>query len=376
MSGDWLTGVWEKEWSSSANTTAADSSNNLTIQTCAARSLQSTSILPFPTTLIIFVRAVQGLVYILSFVLGIFLNSLVIVLVAKYKKLRTRSFIIALQVVVSNVLLSVTLNFVRPITVVANQWLFGEHLCVMTGYFFLVYILSRSLLMFAFVIDRFLAVFWSFSYKTHSTKIMVPLCASIWAFVIVLRAIGLPWIFDCYAFTLPAYQCVHFSGCSPACGVVANVSVGIIMGPATVVPIILYGILYWKAWKLKQDYATKAAEGIGGPGSRNVVPKVSNREWRATITFFLLFVSVFALTTPLIIITLVAESISRMLGPSPALYVVASFSATLVSLTVIADPIVILRSHAVKAILIELKAKTYRRWNKEEAKNNSTELTR
>ena len=59
--------------------------------------------LPFSSTLsTTTVRSLQAIFYILFILFGITLNTLVIVLVAKYKKLQTRSFAIALQVVVLN----------------------------------------------------------------------------------------------------------------------------------------------------------------------------------------------------------------------------------------------------------------------------------
>ena len=73
-------------------------------------------------------RGVRAFLCIILFFVGTFLNSLVIVLVAKHKKLHTLSFAIALQVVVLDLLLCQIL-VVNLVSVIANGWLFGEHFC-------------------------------------------------------------------------------------------------------------------------------------------------------------------------------------------------------------------------------------------------------
>lgn len=48
--------------------------------------------------------------------------------------------------------------------------------------------------MFVFVIDRFVAVFWTYGYPKHSTKIMIILSLSTWVFALVWRVLALPGI--------------------------------------------------------------------------------------------------------------------------------------------------------------------------------------
>ena len=80
---------------------------------CAARSIQGPVVLPYSTALTITVRAILAVYYIITTLAGIILNTLVIVLVAKYKKLRTHSFAVALQVV--------GLDLVRCLVFLAGQ---------------------------------------------------------------------------------------------------------------------------------------------------------------------------------------------------------------------------------------------------------------
>ena len=112
MEEEWVAGVWDEEGSGSAfsNFTEMD---NLTL-TCAARNIQGPIELPYSSTLTITVRAIQSLYYLFIILAGSFLNTVVIILVAKYKKLQNLSFLVSLQVVVINLMWSVSILALVP----------------------------------------------------------------------------------------------------------------------------------------------------------------------------------------------------------------------------------------------------------------------
>ena len=153
MSGEFL--MYE-EGSGYANSTESE---NITLS-CLEETIQAsvTTQLPYSSTLTMAVRGVLALFYIILIFGGTFFNSLVIVLVAKHKKLHTLSFAIALQVVVLDLLLSLTF-MVNLVSAIANGWLFSEHFCAFIGFVITTMALMRTFLMFIFVIDRFLSVF-------------------------------------------------------------------------------------------------------------------------------------------------------------------------------------------------------------------------
>ena len=324
--------------------------------TCAARSISRTPMLPFSETLTTTVRSLQTIAYILTFILGIILNTLVIVLVAKNKKLHTRSFAIAMQVTVLDLILSSTVLLLRPISSITNEWLFGEAICIITGYMYLSYLFLRQLLMLIFVVDRFLSVFYLYSYPKHSTVIMVTTSVATWLFSLGVRTIAFPGILDCYSYVSTSYLCVHSSRCSTECARAANVNLGIVVGPATIIPIILYALLYWKAMSFRKKQASMAPSSSSSDGSL-IKNERHRRDWKANITFFLLFVAVFALTTPVVSLSLIIAAIIRMNGPSPVLYVIASINSTMTALLVIADPIVIMRHRDIRDIFRRSKKK-------------------
>ncbi len=97
---------------------------------------------------------------IISFLIVLFLNTFVLVLLLKFKKLCTLSFTLALQIV----LLNLVNSLIFTIDISANQWLFGEYICVMVGALHFIKYLARIVLMLVFVIDHCLTVFVPFAY--------------------------------------------------------------------------------------------------------------------------------------------------------------------------------------------------------------------
>lgn len=335
-----------------ANVTGMETANMDAI--CAAASIGRPVMLPYSTTLITTMRSIQTVVYLIVVLMGIFLNTLVVVLVAKYKKLHTRSFAIALQVVVLDLILSCTVLILRPVSSIANQWLFGEAMCIITGYLYLTFLLLRALLMLVFVVDRFLTVFYLFTYPKYSTITMLTLSVAIWMFSLGFRTIGFPGVLNCYSFVATSYLCVHSSRCSAECAVAANVNLGIVLGPATIIPVVLYTALYVKARMVRK----RRQSMVVAPDTNSLnTNKIFKREWKANFTFFLLFTAVFALTTPVVSLNLIFAALIRNSGPSPVLYVFSSLLSPMSSTLVIADPLVILWHGDVKKILHSIRKK-------------------
>ena len=350
MSGEWLSDIWDEEFTTSSNVTDMETTENTTLFTsCVARSIHNPAVLPYSSALTTTVRSLQTVVYILVSMLGIFLNTLLIVLVAKYKKLHSRSFAIALQVVTVNLFLASTVLLIHPLNSIANRWLFGEHLCMLAAYIYLTYLLLRTLLMFTFVVDRFLSVFWPYTYPKHSQKIMTVISISTW--VIALGARIIPGVLDCFSYVPTSYQCVHSSRCSPACVAAANANLAFVFGPATIIPIVLYAALYCKALQFRKIELRMAKTNSGSREKREKM------EWKATITFFMLFVSLFTFTTPVVFLNILFSSISRDILRSPYMFVMRSVLSSMTSLLVVVDPIVIMRNKDVSEILFRITRK-------------------
>jgi hypothetical protein len=352
MSGDLVAGLWAEEGSGSggASVTSTDYSANDSTLTCAAENIQGPIDLPYPSILIDIIRAFQSIFYFLIIFGGLFLNSVVIILVAKYKQLRTLSFLVSLQIVVLDLILALTLVS-NLVTSVSHVWLFGEYMCAITGFIETATAMARTLLMNVFVIDRFLSVFCPYFYPRHNKKIMVSLSVACWVFAVLISVPMLPGVLDCYRFVDHAKGCLLSSICNQNCSLYVRIYGGLIL-PITIFPIILYAVLFTKGRKLRREYFAGSTVPEAISARRN--------DRKALITFALLFVSVCVLIIPT---TLLSVSIAAAFhGDYPAAaYVVQVFNSLTVVLLIVTDPIVIMRDRDVKDVLVKVKNSVFHR---------------
>ena len=292
--------MWVQDESGSTtfnNTWIVPSQENLSL-TCAARHIQDHKELPYSMTFTTTVRALQAIAYFMMFLIALSLNIAVIVLAAKFKRLQTHSFGIALQIAALNILVSV-LYLIGFVNCIAHHWVLGEHVCVITGTLLLNYGNIRTLLMFVFVLNRFLFVFLPFAYPKYHRKALTALSILVWLLPIMTSILPMPHILDCYSLHRVSLLCTSLSVCGKDCMVFSNTNYTLVVIPGAIVPTILYIILCIKAWNLKK--ATVPIEANSSKG-----------DWKATITFFILFVTVFVTTVPTITVNVI---ISRLTSP-------------------------------------------------------------
>ena len=314
--------------------------DNLTL-TCAAQTIQGIE-LPYSSALTITLRVIQSIFYTVIFIGGLFLNTLVIVLVAKYKKLQTLSFLVSLQVVVLDWLLSISI-LTGLSTNIANKWLFGKYGCAITGFIFSTGSFARTLLMCVFVIDRYLAIVWPYFYPKYKLKVTASLSVASWVFAVLVGVGMLPGLLDCYIFLSPGMVCNASSQCNGSCFIYIRIFAAITI-PATILPIILYGFLYYKARKIQKELASNAAANAS-----------HRKEWKATITFSLLFFTLIALVLPNVLISITIAAISPDGIYSPVSYATLVVSSSWILILAITDPIVIMRDRDVKEVLSKIK---------------------
>ena len=335
MSGDWLDDLWGMGESGSAYTNITEVDN----LTCAARNIQGPVELPYSSTFSIAMRSVQIISSFILLLISCFLNGMVIVLVAKYKKLQTHSVTIALQVVVLDLLLSV-LYLLSTINSIANRWLLGEYMCAITGIFVFITSTVRTFLMFIFVIDRYLSVFWTYRYPKHKAKVIICLSIVSWLVPFLVSIPLLPGVLDCYSFNPMVWICTPDSLCNKNCIIYSSVLFAVVPFPLTVLPIFFYIKLYYKGRKIRK---ATVAEGSA--------TDLLQREWKATVTFFLLFLSVFLVIIPSQGATFIVSSVFPVGERPPAAYAVLVVTQYVTSLLIITDPIVIMRNKDVREIL-------------------------
>ena len=247
MSGDWLADLWNVGENGSAYTNITEVDN----LTCAASNIQGPVELPYSLGFSAALRNVHAILNIILILAGVFLNGMVIMLVVKYKKLQTHSIIIALQVVSLDLLISLYI-LLSVVNSIANRWLLGEYMCALTGMFGFIIALSRTFLMFVFVIDRYLSVFWTYFYPKHKIKVILCLSIASWLLSVLISIPLLPGILDCYYFIPLSWNCAFGLACHKNCSIYSNTFYAVVVIPLTIVPVFFYIKLYWRGRKVRK----------------------------------------------------------------------------------------------------------------------------
>ena len=141
---------------------------NFTVLTCAAKSLQTPSNSSSLDPAIVKVFCI--LLFSVIIVSGLILNSLVVILVIVSKKLKTKSFGIAVQIALTNVAIVLLVGLPALIQKNYGQLITGLDLCIASGYITHMFIETRIWLIFLFSLDRFTSVFAPFLYPRLNFK--------------------------------------------------------------------------------------------------------------------------------------------------------------------------------------------------------------
>ena len=326
------------------NSSTSEHPENDTL-TCVAESIREPVVLPYSETFIATVTALWAIFWICLFPSGTILNTIVIVLFAKYrKKLKIHSFAIALQIVVVDLVLSLTVPVVALISMFSMRWVLGEYMCVIVGMIVSTSSNVRTVLLLALVIDRFLAVYLPFLYPKHVVKSVTALSVISWV-VCSIQSIANA-AFGCYSFQPEAWVCFVNRSCSSNCSILSSFFTLVVVLPAILIPVLLYIILYIKAKKAMKVLPV-VTEGDAASNRHN--------EWKATITFFFMFVAVCITTIPSLIIFTIANILYGTSDLPPYMYIFTAAGTSVSSLLVITDPIVIMRNRDIREILAKFK---------------------
>jgi len=309
-------------------------------QTCAATSLNfSTS-----TSENIASRVFHSLYFLIVLLVGTFLNVLVAVLVAMSKKLRTRAFAIAVQIVLAN--LGTLTTYVLPamIQIIHGRQLVSSDLCIVIGYFAHAFEDVRILLVCVFSLDHFASVFAPFFYPKHNLKIILISCILTWSVPTIVCIIGAPQILDCYKYRKADSVCYINISCSLSCKIFQITYMLAILYPAMVMSFVFIVALYIKGKKIRQ----KESEMIGLPKNQ-----ITSSDWKALKTFLLLALNIVAVQVE-IGLSLILSDADDLLHN----HLILLISDTL-SIHLFLDPIVILKnSDAREALKALWKSKT------------------
>ena len=297
------------------------------------------------TTIDITLRSLHVIYCTALLVCSFALNSFVIFLVVKHKALHNLSMALATQVIVVNLLSVLVILPAALATASANRWLFGDIMCFIQGAVIFTLLYERSGLMFMLVIDRFLLIYKTYSYPKYRAKMVITLSILNWLVGIIAAIIMFPGIIDCYAFSRPQWTCIS-RACTTTCTIIVVLTF-IITLILSCISAFLYTLLICKARKMSNKAPACDLYGYDD---------IHEREWKATITFFLMFVTLFVVTVPVGLILIIGHLVFAS-GPEITVWyeVIRLCSFELIRLVYVLDPIFIMRNRDIKEVISKLK---------------------
>ena len=245
------------------------------------------------------------------------------------------SFYFAVQISILNIIGSVFVDIPSLVSVIANKWLFGELTCILLGALVTIAISLRAVLMLALVLDRFCLVFMPYWYPWNRAKIMY----SLLPIGYVISAIpSIPGgIMDCYAFSTAGWVCHWAESCHSECAMLSQIVGAVLWVPLHVIPFLLYALLFWKARKSRQRVPTTSDMAQDSQEAK--------KEWRATVTFSLLFLDSVLLSIVPGIVSTVANAVSVATDSNDSIWFLLR----------IVDAVFILRNRDIKDALAKLE---------------------
>ena len=276
-------------------------------------------------------------------------NGLVLLLVSRYKQLRSRSVMVSLSVVAADILLTITYTLPILVTAALHRWPFGYGGCVVFGGTSFQFLMTRWLIMALLCVDRFSTVRFPFSYRRYSKRILIVLTVLAWA---------IPFLFSLPTFSNSGFGPVQLRENLPTCFITCGeegracqlfylfyFTTVFFLGSA--VPIGLYSWMYYHARKLRPTMlalghvTTQVASGaiVRTPVAQYQLP---SREKRAFVTFALIMFTVLITGVPAYILQLVrvASLTAHCRIPIYVHYIITSFLLSASAL----DPFVIMRT--------------------------------
>lgn len=288
--------------------------------------------------------------------LGVLMNTLVIVLVCKFKQLRTVTFYLSLQVIVVDLLNVIILLPSSTANAIHKRNIF-LHFCSILGVTVFFFRAVRTLIMTVLITDRFCSVFMPYWYPRNRVKLSITLSLAAWITSLVLSMIPSFQILDCYSFQHYIWTCTMSAGCrhQRAC-TVFNTATIVCMRVTNITGIVLYFMMYCKARKIRNK-----VEDVSSLESAQARIERQRSERHANVTFLLLFVALIGVSFPASLFNQarnlrnVSAAIEEISLESTVQFL-SALTQTLHSLLVVIDPVVILRHQDAKEVML--------RWSK------------
>ena len=314
-------------------------SSNDSLYLCAAKSLSGPA-LPISKDIFIVIRSGLFIYNLVVLVFGLSLNTIIIWIPIKNKKLRTIDMAIAVHIALLNLFRTLLETLPSLVNAAAGVWVFGAISCAVQGAFITTFTLTKRLMMLVLALDRFLLVFHTFTYPKYRARMVIVCSITVWVLSVIMLTPPLPGLLDCYALLPSHISCFVAGSCSHTCSYYSIFIIATTLLPSYIIPVFLFGVLYCKSLR---------SLSFTAQNTENVKKSIK----KANISFFLLFVVYCLITVPSTAGLMITSLVTRFHGPyahSELALVVATHSTLLL---VVLDAIVILRNKDLKEALMK-----------------------
>ena len=336
--------------------------NVSTVGPAAANSCMAPTRLP--DTIHPAVDYVQAAIVLITMILAVSMNGFVVILIARNKVLHKMAFFLALQLIIPNLIFSVTVLPFMFVTAVLREWRLGRSelvMCQLLGSIHDIVITSRYLIIFVLTIDRVIAVFYPFFHFRYGGRISIFNSIVAWILTLTRSITSLEGVLSCTKYIPTFKMCSGAPFCSEICRIHTVFFASILAVFGVIIPFILYTILFSKAKIIRyrfinsirtQEVRSSVSVPNGGDRSTtadNRTNSVTNEHnHRATVTFIILSAVLIGCALPPYIL----YTIQNILRPTPdTLFILQIIvGRTFIYGLTVADPIVILRNRDIREL--------------------------
>ena len=256
------------------------------------------------------VNYVQGVIALVTGILGLTLNAFVLMIIMKYRSLHQRLMYVAVQIIVVEILYSLTVPPAIFVSSIAREWLLGDAMCNILGIVNDGFAYFRFMMTFILTLDRFVSVFHPFVYERNSKKILFSLLALVYITTFFRVFLPITGVLGCYVYVSTNKICTAYSDCSTGCYYFVLLSIICIVFFGVAIPVCMYMVLFFKAYRVrKKSRCALTTDEISIKSDEDrrqsvisvdttVRPVSNDRSFQVTLTMFILLMSVIGCTSP------------------------------------------------------------------------------
>lgn len=296
-------------------------------------------------------QKLQGIVYIVVFIVGLSLSLFLVTLILCRTSLRRQgAFIIPLQILLSNIGYLIVVSSTSAIAALQGDWMLGDGLCQFIGFCNQIFQPLRWLFTTILIIDRAMMINWPFKHEKYRNKLLTILSmiviTAVFLFAIILSS-ALP---QCTGYSFITNTC-YLTGNGSICDAYAFTYGSILFLIGGLLP---FGICLWMFYKAKKVENQVVPAQIAEQGSAASRSSVTRKQ---LVTFFILFWTLLGCSLPQYISYLFTYSFALSNHLKGAIFGVFSLILTqpLYNGLFIADPVALMWNEDVKKELKNIK---------------------